>query len=117
MNPASRLPILLSACACPGLGQFVQGRWKAGRVLLSGFLVGFCWVMVLAVGNIVAYYSLIAKPDADPEVTQPKAFILPLMVVGLFYFGSLADVFRAHLRIGAQQREEELLKQHETTDP
>lgn len=117
MKPPSRLPILLSACACPGLGQFVQRRWKAGLVLLGGFLVGFCWVMVLAVGNIVSYYSLIATPDADPEATSPKAFILPICIAALFYFASLADVFRAHQCMGAKEREEEFLKQSETADP
>ena len=105
MNPklSSRIPILLSAFACPGAGQFMQKRWVAGVFFAAGFLVGFFWVMVLAIGNIVDYYSMAFNFDGpDPDPTSPKAFIAPFMIALVFYVINLFDVFAAQLRIQQQ---------------
>lgn len=116
MKPVSRIPILLSAFACPGLGQMVQMRWKAGLVLFSGFLTGFCWVMILAIGNIVSYYAMVADPDIDPEVSEPSAFVVPISIAAVFYLLSLFDVISAHRVKASRSREEEFLNQHGSTD-
>lgn len=107
MNPklSSRIPILLSAFACPGAGQFMQKRWVAGVVFVSGFLVGFFWVMVLAIGNIVDYYRMAFDFDGpEPDPTSPQAFIAPLMIALVFYVINLFDVSGAQLRIHPQTR-------------
>ncbi|VGO14610.1 hypothetical protein PDESU_03173 [Pontiella desulfatans] len=118
MKPTSRVPILLSAFACPGLGQLVQKRWVAGAVFMSGFLVGFCWVMVLALGNIAAYYSMAFDPEfKDVAVSPPATFIAPLSIAGTVYLVSLFDVFTAQQRGARKYREEQFLQEHEPSDP
>ena len=105
MNPklSSRIPILLSGFACPGAGQFMQKRWVAGVVFVSGFLVGFFWVMVLAIGNIVDYYRMAFDFDGPaPDPSSPKAFIAPLLIALVFYVINLFDVSAAQLRIHQQ---------------
>ncbi|WP_372808695.1 hypothetical protein [Pontiella sp.] len=98
MKPTSRIPIYLSAFACPGLGQLVQRRWLAGGLFLMGFLLGFCWVMSIALRNIRAYYGMLTDWNTDPEIIPPSAFILPLLLVGAFYFANLIDVFTGQRR-------------------
>lgn len=120
MKPTSRVPILLSAFVCPGLGQLAQKRWQAGALVMSGFLTGFCWVMILAIGNIAACYSLIDNPDVIPKVEQPQEFILPFGIAVTFYLISLFDVFSAQQRIARKIREEafanELLSKNQSRD-
>ena len=110
MKADSRIPVVLSAFFCPGLGQFVQQRWAAGAVLAAGVLAGFFRVMVLAVGNLANYYSLLANPDANPEVNQPSAFILPVSIVALFYLVSLFDILAAQRRKARAFSEEQFRK-------
>jgi TM2 domain-containing membrane protein YozV len=95
----SHIPILLSAFACPGAGQFMQKRWMAGVVFVSGFLVGFFWAMVLAIGNIVDYYRMAFDFDYDPDPSSPKAFIAPVMIALVVYVVNLFDVSIAQLRL------------------
>ena len=108
MNPKgpSRIPILLSAFACPGAGQFMQKRWVAGVVFVSGFLVGFFWAMVLAIGNIVDYYRMAFDFDYEPDPSSPKAFIAPVLLSLVFYVINLFDVSAAQLRIQQEIRED-----------
>ena len=100
----SRIPILLSAFACPGAGQFMQKRWAAGVVFATGFLVGFFRVMILAVGNIVDYYRMAFDFDGPaPDPNSPKTFITPLLIALVFYVINLFDVSAAQLRIQQQK--------------
>ncbi len=115
MKIHTRLPIWLSAFGFPGLGQFVQKRWIAGLIFSSGFLVGFFWVMAIAVHNIIELYSM-AFTDHMPEPIPVSAFTRPLLIVAVVYLISLFDVFRAQQRILSRQHEETFLQAHETPD-
>ncbi|MDF7824878.1 hypothetical protein P4B35_12710 [Pontiellaceae bacterium B12227] len=109
---ASRIPILLSAFGCPGMGQFFQKRWIPGVIFAAGFLVGFVGVMKLAVQNIRELYSMAFSPDFSYEPTPVPlaAFIAPLTIAAVFWLISLFDVFFAHLRKGRSINEEIFLK-------
>lgn len=111
MSFNTRIPILLSAFGFPGLGQFVQKRWIAGVLFSAAFLVGFFWVMGLALQNIIELYSL-AFDDSmrEPEPVPLAAFVKPLLLVACVYLISLFDVFRAQQRINTKQHEAEFLK-------
>ncbi|WP_372798000.1 hypothetical protein [Pontiella sp.] len=115
MKIHTRLPIWLSAFGFPGLGQFVQKRWIAGLIFSSGFLVGFFWVMAIAVHNIIELYAM-AFTDRMPEPIPVSAFTRPLLIVAVVYLISLFDVFRAQQRILSRQHEETFLKANETPD-
>lgn len=111
-----RLPIWLSAFGFPGLGQLAQKRWAAGAGFSVGFLIGFFWIMTIAVHNIIEFYSLAFDPVANPEPYPLGAFIAPLLLVTVIYFASLIDVCCAQRGISTKQREDEFLKAHESAD-
>ncbi len=112
-KPTSRIPILLSAFICPGAGQFIQRRWIAGTVFAAGFLWGFCWVMVLAAGNIIDYYRLgFEFGTYEPDPTSPLAFVAPLAIAMVFYLVNLFDVLVAQQRIAHELQEEEFRSEH-----
>lgn len=114
----SRVPILLSAFGCPGVGQFFQKRWVPGLIFSAGFLVGFVGVMKLALRNIVELYSMAFSSDLSYEPTPVplSAFVAPLSIAALAWIISLFDVFLAHQRISTAAREKEFRKQNESSD-
>ncbi len=115
---ARSIPILLSAFGFPGLGQFAQKRWPAGIAFSAFFLVGFFWIMVLAFLNIIKLYSMAFSDDwsVEPDPHPLTAFIRPLILVGIVYFISLFDTFRAQQRMTSRLHEEEFMKHDEPTD-
>lgn len=117
MSLNTRIPILLSAIGFPGLGQFVQKRWIAGVLFSALFLVGFFWVISLALQNIIELYSM-AFDDAmrEPEPVPLVAFAKPLLLVLIVYLISLFDVFRAQQLINTKQHEAEYLNANQSTD-
>lgn len=117
MSYKTRLPILLSAFGFPGLGQFIQKRWVAGILFSAPFLVGFFWVMALAILNIVALYSMVLDESmTEPEAIPLSAFIPPLIIIGIIYILSLFDAFSAQQRILTKQREDDFINSHEPSD-
>lgn len=118
MKPLStKLPIYLSAFGFPGLGQCIQKRWVPGLIFTSTFLVGFFWVMAIAIFNIIELYAMAFDESmAEPESIPLSGFIKPLLLVAVVYFISLFDVFQAQLRITTKRNEEEFLKTHEPAD-
>jgi hypothetical protein len=94
--------MLLSAFACPGAGQFMQKRWVAGVVFASGFLVGFFWLMVVALGIIISFYRMGFDSDYEPETPNIMALLPPLAIAVVFYLMNLFDVVIAQLRIQQQ---------------
>lgn len=110
----SRVPILLSAFGCPGVGQFFQKRWFAGILFATGFLIGFVGVMKLAMWNIVELYSMAFSPDLSYEPTPVplSEFIAPLTIATLAWIISLFDVFLAHQRIARLAHEEAFKKEN-----
>jgi hypothetical protein len=115
---SARMPIYLSAFGFPGLGQFMQKRWLAGITFSVGFLVGFLWIMILAIQNIIELYSMAFSPNLSYEPTPLPltAFIEPLLIAGIVYFISLFDVFLAQQKIASRLHEQEFLKANETSD-
>ncbi len=99
MKPNSRIPMLLSAFACPGAGQFMQNRWRAGLFYGSGFLVGFCWFLMIALHIIFSFYRLAFELDYQPEDPNIIGMIPPLLISTVFYLANLFDVFIAQQRI------------------
>ena len=96
---SSRIPLLLSAFACPGAGQFMQRRWLAGIIFAAGFLWGFFWLMVLAMGIITDFYKMAFEFETyEPTPVSPIAFIAPVAIATVFYLISLFDVFIAQQR-------------------
>ena len=116
MLKPSRLPILLSAFGFPGLGQFFQKRWIPAFLFSSSFLIGFFWVMKLALHNIIELYSMAFDPAAEPEPMPLSGFGVPLILVAVIYIISLIDVFQAQHRTSSKRREDDFLKAHETAD-
>jgi hypothetical protein len=112
---APRIPIMLSAFGFPGLGQIVQKRWIPGLLFSAVFLVGFFWVMALAIQNIIELYSMAFSDDwAEPTPVPLTAFVRPLILAGIVYFTSLFDVFLAQQKMTSKKREQELLEEIET---
>lgn len=102
MKPNSRIPMLLSAFACPGVGQFVQKRWIAGLVYGTGFLIGFFWIMAIALGVIYDFYKMAFDFDHEPEPQNLMAMVLPLIIAIVFYVANLFDVLIAQQRISTK---------------
>lgn len=101
----SRLPVLLSAFVCPGAGQFLQKRWKSGTLFASGFLIGFIWLMVLAIGIIIDFYRMAFEFETyEPVIPNLFAFIAPIAISGLFFIGGLIDVVVAQQHIARSNR-------------
>ena len=94
----------------------MQKRWVAGIVYASGFLVGFCWLMVVALGIIIAYYRMAFDFDYEPETPNIMAMLPPLAIAVMFYLANLFDVVIAQLRIQQQAIEDFLTTEH-TEDP
>lgn len=105
--------MLLSAFGFPGLGQFAQKRWLAGIVFSGGFLVGFFWIMKLAILNIIELYSMAFSSDLSYEPTPVplSEFVTPLIIVGVVYLISLFDVFLAQQKMASRLNEERFRKE------
>ena len=116
---ASRVPMLLSAFGFPGLGQFVQKRWIPGLLFSAVFLVGFFWIMALAIHNIIEFYSMAFSTDwsVEPDPVPLSAFVLPLILVGIVYFTSLFDIFLAQQKMISKQRERKMMGEIEADTP
>jgi len=91
--------MLLSAVVCPGAGQFMQGRWRAGVLFSAGFLVGFSWLMVAAGTIIISYYRLAFDSHYEPDTPSLTAMLPPLAIALTFYLVNLFDVAAAQVRI------------------
>jgi hypothetical protein len=115
---SARMPIYLSAFGFPGLGQFVQKRWLAGLLFTTAFMIGFIWIMILAIMNIIELYSMAFSPNLSYEPTPIPltAFVEPLIIAAIAYFISLFDVFLAQQKIATRLHEEEFLKANEPAD-
>ena len=108
--------MLLSAFVCPGAGQFMQGRWAAGLLFLSGFLIGFVWLMLIAGKIIFSYYRMAFEIDYEPETPNLMAMFPPIVIAVTFYLVNLFDVVIAQLRI-QRQASENLITTENTEDP
>jgi len=77
----------------------MQRRWRAGIIFAAGFLWGFCWLMVLAMGIIIDFYKLAFEFEThEPNPVSPTAFIAPVAISTVFYLISLFDVSVAQQR-------------------
>lgn len=111
MTNTSKIPILLSALICPGVGQLMQKRWWAGTFFVIGFLSGFLWVMVVGLRLIAAYYAMAFDFNAEvPENTDASALIAPLVLALVFYVLNLFDMAAQHNRAAREKREEAFLQ-------
>ncbi len=98
--------MLLSAFVCPGVGQFVQRRWRAGALFLLTFAAAFVVFMGVAGSLIISYYRMgfefeTYEPDIHPGRLLP-AFIAALAI----YVANLVDVAAAHFRAGRKMAPE-----------
>ena len=100
--------MLLSAFACPGAGQFVQRRWVAATIYATGFMVGFCWVMWVALRIIIGFYRMAFDADYQPESPNLMAMLPPLAIATGFYVVNLFDVVLAQMRIARVANEQRL---------
>lgn len=108
MDTNSRIPMLLSAFVCPGAGQFMQKRWMAGVIYAVGFIIGFCWFMVLAVKIIIDYYRIAFDANFQPENPDIMAMLPPFLIAMAFYVLNLIDVFLAQQSFARRKRKEAL---------
>ncbi|MDF7807256.1 hypothetical protein P4E94_07400 [Pontiellaceae bacterium B12219] len=117
-SSSSRMPIYLSAFGFPGLGQFVQKRWLAGILFTTTFMIGFIWILILAIRNIIELYSMAFSSDLlyEPTPFPLTAFIEPLLIAFIAYLVSLFDVFLAQQRIATRWHEEEFMEAHKLSD-
>ena len=77
----------------------MQRRWLAGLIFAAGFLWGFFWLMVLAMGIITDFYKMAFEFEThEPNPVSPTAFITPVAISAVFYLISLFDVFIAQQR-------------------
>jgi TM2 domain-containing membrane protein YozV len=102
-NPTSRIPMLLSALVCPGAGQFMQGRWRAGLIYAAGFLWGFFWLMFAAGKIIISYYRMAFDSQYEPDTPNVWAILPPLAIALTFYLVNLFDIVLAQLRISREK--------------
>ena len=94
--------MLLSAVVCPGAGQFMQRRWRAGLVYATGFLVGFIWLMAAAGKIIISYYRMAFDSQYEPATPNLPAMLPPLAIALAFYLVNLFDILLAQLRISRE---------------
>lgn len=105
----NRIPVLLSAFVCPGVGQFMQKRWVAGGIFSVGFLWGFFWLMILAIKIIIDFYRLAFEFDTyEPAMPNLLSFIAPVLISFIFYLASLFDVVREQQRIARKKQSQKL---------
>ena len=91
----------------------MQKRWVAGFIFVTGFLVGFIWVMILSLGNIIDYYKLAFEFDThEPNPVSPSAFIAPLLIAAVFHLVNLFDVFSAQQRMNSKRAREEFMRKN-----
>ena len=111
------IPTLLLSFFFPGAGQFLQKRWGVGALFFLGFLVGFFWLMGLALGNIVDYYRLGFEFETyEPSPTNPAALFPPLILAIAVYLANLIDVFAAQHRRARAEREAAFVAEWKKTD-
>jgi len=102
MKRPTKLAIWLSA-VCPGVGQFVQGRWIHGILYLVVFLACIVVLLIEVFGALVANFHT-ALDFADGKANQPFVTISIKKVLTLFCFAitayvlALFDVIIAHSR-------------------
>ena len=78
----------------------MQRRWISGTIFAVGFLGGFFWLMVLALGIIIDFYRLGFEFDSfEPEPKNAMAMLPPLVMAMVFYLISLFDVLIAQQRM------------------
>jgi len=109
----TKIPIIVSALVCPGIGQFIQRRWLAGSFYLIGFGYGFVMVILRFIKIMTAYYSCAFKFDGTESI-EPVSFVImifPLIIAGIFYILNLFDVTAAFHRFASAEREEKFARQ------
>jgi hypothetical protein len=116
-KPTSRIPMLLSAFVCPGAGQFMQRRWVAGSIFATGFLVGFFWLMVLALGIIINFYRMGFDIGYEPGTPNVVGMLPPFLIAMSFYIASLFDVLAANLQLTRTKPEEKINSASHTPEP
>ena len=83
----------------------MQKRWVAGGIFAGGFLCGFVWLMILAIGIIIDFYRMAFEFDTyEPATPNLLGFVAPTLIAGAFYLASLLDVVLAQLRIARAKR-------------
>ena len=99
----SRIPILLSAFICPGVGQFVQRRWIAGVLFSITFAAAFVVFMGVAGSLIISYYRMGFEFETyEPDIHPGR--LLPSFIVAIaIYVINLVDVASAHFRAGRKK--------------
>ncbi len=96
-----RISILLSAFLYPGVGQFVQGRTKAGLFYTGLFTVGLVFYSTYSAEIIGCYYGLGMdfnhyQPPAElPAGKMIAAFAFALTI----YVANIVDAFRGARRV------------------
>jgi len=85
----------------------MQKRWLAGGIFMIGFLWGFIWLMILAIGIIIDFYRMAFEFDTfEPETPNLLSFVAPILISGAFYLANLADVGIAQMRIARASRQD-----------
>ncbi len=86
----------------------MQRRWVAGIVFATGFLWGFCWLMLVAGKIIVDFYRMAFEFETyEPAAPNIMAFVPPLAIAAGFYLVNLFDVLIAQQRKARTKREED----------
>lgn len=91
-----KTPVIMSA-VLPGLGQFMQGRKRAGTVFLIAILLPFFSMMAFFAGIITSFYKLGFDMNSDPgNITLMFAGMAGSFVAALVVFIlSMMDTVRA----------------------
>ena len=93
-----RLPILLSALVCPGVGQWVQRRWAAGTLFFALFCPAVLVCLFFAGRNLYLFYAQAFSSSPPDEVPGTAGIFWSLALTIGIYVLSLVDTYAAQRR-------------------
>lgn len=101
LSPNLRLPIVLSALLCPGVGQFVQGRWLAGLLFLVPSLALFSWCVFLVLSTLNQNLAVAFGTSTEMLKPMPIQSVLFSVIASIAIYGlNVWDVWRAANKAG-----------------
>lgn len=95
----SRTAIILTALVWPGLGQFIQSRWRAGALYALGFLAALTVFAIDAFKILAVYYHVWADFNSFEVTALPLRNMLIAFGFGLIvYIAAVMDCVVAYMR-------------------